>query len=177
MRTSDLVLVGGIGAPVIASFCMRRHSHYEWRRQAVVSLGRFGFILFTPSRCGRAMYLECPLQELPYGSHGVHVHDAGDLRLGCHSGCSHYNPYDSEHGDREGLMRHRGDCGNIFVSSDGTCRDRFRVEVRVDEIVGRMLVIHADKDDLGRGSDSSSHTTGNSGERIACGVIGWAKKA
>ena len=41
-------------------------------------------------------------------------------------------------------------------------------------IVGRSVVIHADEDDLGRGSFPDSTTTGHSGARIACGVIGLA---
>ncbi|RCN35844.1 copper/zinc superoxide dismutase [Ancylostoma caninum] len=38
-------------------------------------------------------------------------------------------------------------------------------------IVGRAIVIHADPDDLNRGNAPTSNTTGNSGARVACGVI------
>ena len=56
-------------------------------------------------------------------------------------------------------------------------------------ILGRMVVIHEDKDDLGRGGLSHDKTmilnrkkhkesikTGNAGARIACGLIGYAKE-
>ena len=42
-------------------------------------------------------------------------------------------------------------------------------------IIGRGLVIHEDPDDLGLGGDKTSLTTGNSGKRIACAVIGYAR--
>jgi superoxide dismutase, Cu-Zn family len=41
-----------------------------------------------------------------------------------------------------------------------------------DSIVGRSCVIHKNEDDLGKGGHADSLTTGNSGPRVACGVIG-----
>ncbi|KJH46486.1 copper/zinc superoxide dismutase [Dictyocaulus viviparus] len=39
-------------------------------------------------------------------------------------------------------------------------------------VIGRAVVIHADADDLGLGRSEMSKSTGNSGARVACGVIG-----
>lgn len=41
-------------------------------------------------------------------------------------------------------------------------------------VIGRSAVIHADEDDLGKGSYPDSATTGHSGARVACGIIGVA---
>ena len=45
----------------------------------------------------------------------------------------------------------------------------------VDEIIGRSIIIHEDEDDLGLGNFEDSKTTGHSGKRIACSVIGISK--
>ena len=52
--------------------------------------------------------------------------------------------------------------------------------VRLRDIVGRSVVVHAAADDLGRGIEGArkeSLLTGNSGSRLACGVIGWAEQS
>lgn len=41
-------------------------------------------------------------------------------------------------------------------------------------MLGRSVVVHAGEDDLGHGNSADSKTTGNSGARLACGVIGLA---
>jgi Copper/zinc superoxide dismutase (SODC) len=49
------------------------------------------------------------------------------------------------------------------------------VDVSVADLLGRTLIVHADPDDLGLGGHEDSLTTGHSGKRIACAIIGRAK--
>ena len=52
--------------------------------------------------------------------HGFHIHESGDLREGCKSCCSHYNPNNTEHGDLYG--GHAGDLGNLKTDNNGNCK-------------------------------------------------------
>ena len=106
--------------------------------------------------------------------HGFHIHETGDLREGCKSCCAHYNPYDSKHG---GLLDgHVGDLGNIKSDETGKCKMSMKTsKFIVDDIIGRSIIIHEDEDDLGLGTFEDSQTTGHSGSRIACSVIGISK--
>jgi Cu-Zn family superoxide dismutase len=106
--------------------------------------------------------------------HGFHIHETGDLREGCKSCCAHYNPGNSSHG---GLHDgHAGDLGNIKSDEGGRCKMSLKTDkFRVNDILGRSIIIHEDEDDLGLGGFEDSKTTGHSGARIACSVIGISK--
>jgi len=106
--------------------------------------------------------------------HGFHIHESGDLREGCKSCCSHYNPNNTEHGDLYG--GHAGDLGNLKTDNNGNCKISLKTDkFNVDEILGRSIIIHEDEDDLGLGEFKDSKTTGHSGSRIACSLIGISK--
>lgn len=112
--------------------------------------------------------------RLPAGEHGFHIHRAGDLRgEGCKKACAHYHiGSPANHGGPPGSKgdRHTGDLGNI---SSTQTRYTFSLKgVKVEDLWGRSLIVHADPDDLGKGDSEDSKTTGHSGKRIACAVIG-----
>ena len=44
-------------------------------------------------------------------THGIHVHEAGDLTHNCMGACSHFNPYNKKHGGPKSSERHVGDIG------------------------------------------------------------------
>ncbi len=110
---------------------------------------------------------------------GFHIHAAGDLSDGCTSACAHFNPFNTTHGGNKSNIRHVGDLGNIKTDNEGNCKMEFKdnlIKLRgyKQNIIGRSIVIHEGKDDLGKGSNSESKRTGNAGKRIACAVIGYS---
>jgi Cu-Zn family superoxide dismutase len=71
--------------------------------------------------------------------------------------------------------RHVGDLGNITADANGVAHLNILNPMMSlhgeHSIVGRAIVVHAMPDDLGRGGNEESTKTGNSGERLACGII------
>jgi Cu-Zn family superoxide dismutase len=116
----------------------------------------------------------------PHSEHGFHVHEAGDLSDKCTSMCAHFNPYGKSHGCPGMKERHVGDLGNLKTNSKGEAKYTFydnviKLRGTKANIIGRGLIIHADRDDCGQGGQPDSLTTGHAGKRIACAVIGYSK--
>ena len=69
-----------------------------------------------------------------------------------------------------------GDLGNVEANDDGNAsydkEDHLVTLFGKYSVLGRSCVLHAGEDDLGLGGHELSKTTGNSGGRVACGVIG-----
>ena len=110
------------------------------------------------------------------GEHGFHIHRCGDLTKGCSSGCDHFNPDGSTHGGLDDYKSHAGDLGNI-MSLNGLAQgtistDKITLRPGIRNIIGRMIIVHRDRDDLGVCGDPESLKTGNAGKRLACGIIG-----
>ena len=107
----------------------------------------------------------------PDAEHGFHIHEAGDCSSDDGmSAKGHFNPRGKPHGNPSSGERHAGDLPALKAAKDG----RARLDVLVEgitvgpgdaSIVGRGLIIHADPDDY------QTQPTGNSGARVACGVI------
>ncbi|XP_063992840.1 copper chaperone for superoxide dismutase [Diachasmimorpha longicaudata] len=124
----------------------------------------------TPNVC----IIDGTVDGLSPGAHGIHVHECGDISAGCDTVGEHFNPYNAAHGgpDDDITRRHVGDLGNIVADNSGRARFRLQDKVlSVDDIIGRSLVITQDFDDLGKGDSSKSKVDGNSGRRLACGII------
>jgi Cu/Zn superoxide dismutase len=125
------------------------------------------------------------------GFHGIHIHEYGDLSPDqkgcCESVCLHYNPTQKQHGSFAlyGLECHAGDlCNNVLANKHGHATYTFQYipghnkMFDIEDILGRSIVVHANKDDLGVKRDSDpngSGKTGNAGQKLACAVIGRMK--
>lgn len=106
----------------------------------------------------------------PGAVHGFHVHEKGDCSaLDASSAGAHYNPANAAHGNPASPAHHAGDIPNIQADASG----RASVDVLIEgvslgganDIVGKALIVHSDPDDY------TTQPSGNSGARIACGVI------
>lgn len=119
-----------------------------------------GVVKFYETKCG--VLVTADIFGLPQkdGVYGFHIHE-GDSCQGedFEQTKGHYNPTKKEH------PYHAGDLPPLF-----SCNGRAHMTVltgrfSIGEISGRTVVIHSNPDDF--------HTQpgGNSGEKIACGVI------
>jgi superoxide dismutase, Cu-Zn family len=108
----------------------------------------------------------------PNSTHGFHVHEFGDCSSPTsESAGGHFNPTGDPHGGRHEEPRHSGDFGNVTTNDRGEVSTSFGVDnltVRPGplSVMGRAVVVHRQRDDL------TSQPTGDSGDRIACGVVG-----
>ncbi|HZX81222.1 MAG TPA: superoxide dismutase family protein [Lysobacter sp.] len=108
----------------------------------------------------------------PGSTHGIHVHEKGDCSAAdASSAGGHFNPAGRPHGNPQGQARHAGDLPNITAGSDGVARVNLHVHgitlggAAATNVLDRAVVVHAQADDY------ASQPAGNSGARIACGVI------
>jgi len=128
-----------------------------------------------------SVMIEMDIQGLKKNSkHGFHVHECGDMSDMCESMCAHFNPFGETHGCPGKKHRHVGDLGNIQADEQGRVNYTFEdnlIKLRgiKSNILGRGLIIHEGEDDCGSTDHPLSKTTGNSGKRMACAVIGYAK--
>ena len=136
--------------------------------------GVLGHVTFRDT-AGGAVIVQAEFTALPSGEHGFHIHKSGDLRApGCAGACDHFHKgHPTVHGGPPGASdapRHTGDLGNVGKTGHIY---RYRLpNLRITELLGRTVIIHADQDDLGKGTWPDSHTTGHAGTRIACAIIG-----
>ncbi len=127
-----------------------------------------GTVIFTKVPEGIAVIAD--IEGLTPGKHGFHVHEFGDCSG--HQGLAaggHFNPTNEKHGGPDSPVRHVGDLGNLVADENGVAHyERIDKQIAFEgqnSILGRSIVIHADPDDY------ETQPTGNSGARIACGVI------
>ena len=125
-----------------------------------------GSAKFTEDATG-TVHVNVKVSGLSAGLHGIHIHAVGACSPTFGAAGSHHNPTLDPHGS------HSGDLPNLIVNSAGEGRlnarsDHFTLSpgpVSVFDFDGSAIVIHVNPDDF------VTQPTGNSGGRVACGVL------
>ena len=146
--------------------------------------GVSGFATFAED-AGGVVHVNVKVSGLAPGLHGAHIHtigsctDANGVTFGGAGG--HFNPHGAPHGEHtrgEHADHHAGDLPNLVVNEDGqgrlnTASAHFTLAHDVAESLfdanGSAIVVHANQDDYV--TQTGPLGPGNSGPRIACGVI------
>jgi Cu-Zn family superoxide dismutase len=128
----------------------------------------------TLSQVDAGVAVKVSVAGLTPGRHGIHIHAVGkcdppDFK----SAGGHFNPFGRQHGILNPQGAHAGDLANLEVGKDGKATASFTArgatlapgEGSLFGPEGTSLVVHADPD------DEKTDPAGNSGTRVACGVI------
>lgn len=122
---------------------------------------------------GDRLALSVAALGLPQGTHGTHLHMVGACEGPAFTSAGgHLNPAGHQHGTLNPSGSHLGDLPNLVVNAAGVgmlsadlSGTSASAETALFDADGAAVVIHADPDDY------KTDPTGNSGTRIACGVL------
>jgi Cu-Zn family superoxide dismutase len=131
-----------------------------------------GVARFTEDAAGR-VHVNVHVRDLEPGLHGIHLHAVGSCVAPFASAGPHFNPTEAQHGLDNPHGAHAGDLPNLVVNGAGighlnATTDRATLapgKLSLFDVDGSSVVIHAGPD------DQVSTPAGNSGARVACGVI------
>ncbi|MDE7268760.1 MAG: superoxide dismutase family protein [Lachnospiraceae bacterium] len=91
--------------------------------------------------------------------YAMHIHENGDCTLPFDKTGNHYNPTNEPH------PHHAGDMVQLMANQGYAWLSFYDKRFTIHEIIGRSVVIHKMPDDF------MTQPSGNSGEKIGCGVI------
>lgn len=117
------------------------------------------------------LHMDAAVTGLNQGDHGFHIHEVGNCSAAdASSAKGHFNPFGKPHGNHDHGEHHSGDMPNLSADASGKAilsvdLPGLAVNPGESNILDRSVIIHADPDDY------KTQPAGNSGKRIACGVI------
>jgi Cu-Zn family superoxide dismutase len=133
---------------------------------------KIGTAKITPMKGG--VEIDARVADLPQGTHAIHIHTVGKCEGPAFTTAGgHFNPEMKKHGKDNPDGAHAGDLPNFDVGANGKAHIKTMAmgvtladgPTSLFHDGGTALVIHAMADDY------KTDPAGNSGPRIACGVI------
>jgi Cu-Zn family superoxide dismutase len=136
-------------------------------------------VVETPTGVLIRLDLERNPEGISPGTHAVHIHEVGRCEPPFNSAGGHFNPSKQKHGFFEKNGMHAGDLANIHVVANTPLAIEYFVpqlslsagKTSLMDADGSALVIHESADDY------RTDPAGNSGDRVACGVINRSAQA
>lgn len=122
-----------------------------------------------------AVVLTIDVNRMPPGTYGMHIHAVGKCEgPKFESAGSHWNPENKQHGTQNPQGAHAGDLENLTIGQNGSGGATLTLSgIELDsgqnpllDADGAALVVHAKADDY------RTDPSGNSGDRVACAVLG-----
>lgn len=139
------------------------------RLEATKGNATSGTVTFTQK--GDKVMVEAKVSGLTPGGHGFHIHEKGDCSSGDGmSAGGHFNPTAKPHGNPAVADHHTGDIPMLVADASGNASlsmdlGGMTIGSGATDIVGKAVIVHKDADDY------TTQPTGNSGARVACGLI------
>ena len=172
LNTRPLLLIGTLTATSLLAACAGMGHHgpsATTTLQARSGSSVTGTASF--SQHGEHVMVKVEVSGLAPGrEHGFHIHDKGDCSgADGMSAAGHFNPGGKPHGPQD-ADHHGGDMPALKADASGKASVSFHLTgITVADgpasIAGRSVIVHKDPDDY------KTQPTGNSGARIACGLI------
>jgi len=158
-------------AGVAANAAGAKPAHAELKNAQGATVGTAKF-----TSAANGVKVSVKVSQLTPGEHGIHIHTVGKCEAPAFTTAGgHFNPTSAHHGAKNAAEPHPhvGDLDNLKVGENGKASATFVIngatladgQNSLFHEGGTALVIHAKADDL------MSDPSGNSGDRIACGVI------
>lgn len=100
-----------------------------------------------------------PDKENLTGFYGMHIHEYGNCTDSFQKTGEHYNPEELPHPE------HAGDLPSLLSVNGYAWMAFYDQRLTIEDILGRSIVIHKQRDNY------TTQPSGDSGEKIGCGVI------
>lgn len=171
-----LIVVGALVVYFYMKWSLERHNIDSHPEKAFAILkneqdNEKGIVYLTQLSNGVDVHIKVIDTTIKDGKHGFHIHEPSrsNKKTKCDCLGDHWKLSGETHGTP--IKGHIGDLGNVIAKGGLINQKIYAPRLTIPNIIGKGIVLHSNEDDLGLGGDAESLKTGNSGNRIMCGLI------